>query len=399
MTASARPLTDVDFFSGSRIEELNKLLEELERRESNALQGKDVLQNCVQAKDYIFSLIGHIHPLPSPNSLLLLSGGLCSGSLDVSPYDLGSPSPFFSPQISYTLLVPILRLPSPHLLPRFTPCHYQLPLSLWEPPHPSLQSATPYVTPHMVSLWFLPSLLSVVSTLPTSLSPLSLEKAEPWGNCASLLLCNQSGLFIRFDVVPVVEVHGWPPGAHYLDDIEADEENGAAKLFHLFPWGPNGQWRVGFPGIELFMKRCLPVALSRVLRASMAVVGPLLRQKGAPGAYVVWVTLLHACERLPRGFLGRGQNAALCFLGLLEELSLSFLRGSCPNPYLPGCDLLQRDSRGPSLARQVSEIRAQPVLHLREVVREAKEAFRGGEKDEKEEQDEREDKPSSCYTS
>ncbi|XP_072255306.1 fibroblast growth factor 11-like isoform X2 [Pyxicephalus adspersus] len=57
MTSSARPLTEVDFCSGSRIEEINKLLEELERRESSTLQGKEVLQSCVQAKDLIFSLV------------------------------------------------------------------------------------------------------------------------------------------------------------------------------------------------------------------------------------------------------------------------------------------------------------------------------------------------------
>ncbi|XP_053319154.1 transmembrane protein 102 isoform X2 [Spea bombifrons] len=396
MAASARPLTDVDFCSGSRIEELNKLLEELERRERGALQGRDLVQSCVQAKDYIFSLIAHVHPLPSPNSLLLLSGGLCSGCLDVCPYDLGSPSPFLSPPVSYTLLVPILRLGSPDLVSQSSPCHYQVPLSLWDPPHPRLQSPTAHVSPHAVSLWFLPSLLSAVSSLPPP--PLSLEKAEAWGSCASILLSNPNGLLIRFDVIPVVEVQGLPPGAQYLDDIGADED-GSPRLFHLFPWGPNEQWRVGFPGTELFMRKCLPETLSRVLRASMAVLGPLLQEKGAPGPYVVWVTLIHACERLPRGYLCRGQNAALCFLGLLEELSLAFLRGSCPNPFLPGCDLLRGNPRGPSLARRVSEVRAKPVLYLREVVREAKEAVRGGEKDEREERDEKEEKGSTCYPS
>ncbi|XP_077117624.1 fibroblast growth factor 11 isoform X2 [Ranitomeya variabilis] len=57
MASPARPLTDLDFCSGSRIEELNKLLEELERRESIALQGKEVVHTCVQAKELIFSLI------------------------------------------------------------------------------------------------------------------------------------------------------------------------------------------------------------------------------------------------------------------------------------------------------------------------------------------------------
>ncbi|KAM5172763.1 nucleotidyltransferase MB21D2-like [Mantella aurantiaca] len=397
MTSSARPLTDVDFCSGSRIEEINKLLEELERRESGALQGKEVLHSCVQAKDLIFSLVGQIHPLPTPNAFLLLSGGLCSGLLDVSPTDLGTSSPFISYSISYTLLVPILRLPSPDVLSQPCPCHYLLPISIWEPPHPDLSSDTPHLTPQHIAQWFLPALLSAVSSLSESSLPLTIEKAELWGNCASILLSKSSGLLIRFDVVPVVEVQGWPPRAQYLDDW-LSEDGFPPKVFHLLPWGAEGQWRVGFPGVELYMRRYLHPTLSRVLRASMAVLGQILQKPGAPGPYVLWITLIHACERLPRGFLCQGQNAALCFLGLLEELSLSFLRGSCPNPFLPGCDLLSGSTRGHYLARRVSEVRAQPVYYLREVVREAKEVVKG-EKTEKEDIDEKEERGSSCYPS
>ncbi|KAM4676236.1 transmembrane protein 102 isoform 2-T4 [Discoglossus pictus] len=394
MTSSARPLTDLDFCSGSRIEELNKLLEELERREDISLQGRDVHESCVQVKDYIFSLLAHVKPLPSPNSLLLLSGDLCSGSLDVSPSDLGTFTPFSSPSISYTLLVPILRLPSAELLLQTSPCHYQLPISLWDPPHPYLTSTTPHITPHAISLWFFPLLFSALSNSPPSSPHICLEEAELWGNCASLLLSTPIGL-LRFDIVPVVEIQGWPPGTQYLEDW-VDKERDYLRLFHLLPWGADEQWRVGFPGVELAMRRCLNPALSKVLRASMAVLGPFLKEAGGPGPYVVWTTLLHACERLPQGYLCRGQNVALCFLGLLEELCLSLLRGSCPNPFLPGCDLLRGISRGPCLARQVAEVRAQPVSCLREVVREAKGVARGGEKEERRETEE---KGSGCYPS
>ncbi|XP_073479361.1 nucleotidyltransferase MB21D2-like [Aquarana catesbeiana] len=404
MTSSARPLTDVDFCSGSRIEEINKLLEELERREIGTLQEKEVLQSCVQAKDLIFSLVGQIHPLPSPNAFLLLSGGLCSGLLDVSPTDLGTRTPFISYSISYTLLVPILRLPSPDALSQPCPCHYLLPISLWEPPHPELGSDKPHLTPDHVSQWFLPSLLSAVSSLRRSSHPLTLERADVWGNCASILLSTSSALLIRFDIVPVVEVQGWPPGAQYLDDW-VGKDGVPPQVFHLFPWGAEGQWRVGFPGVELYMRRYLHPTLSRVLRASMAVLGPILQQHGGPGPYVLWITLIHACERLPHGYLCQGQNAASCFLGLLEELSLSFLRGSCPNPFLPGCDLLLGSAQGHYLARKVSEVRTQPVYYLWEVVREAKEVVREakevvkGEKVEKEDIEEKEERGSSCYPS
>ncbi|XP_075062249.1 transmembrane protein 102 [Mixophyes fleayi] len=377
MTSSARPLTDLDFSSGSRIEEINKLLEELERRESSNLQGKDLFQSCVQAKDLIFSLIAQIHPLPYPNSLLFLAGGLCSGFLDVSPSDLGSSSPFISHSISYTLLVPIIRLPSTNLIAQSSPCHFRLPTSLWDPPHPELSPITPHITPHDVSLWFIPSLLSLVSSFSESFLHLSLEKAERWGNCVSILLSKPGSLVIRFDIVPVVEIQGRPPGFQYPDDWVGLPLTQEDSLFHLFPWGADGHWRVGFPGVELYIRRFLPQALSRVLRASMAVLGPILQEPGAPGPYVLWVTLLHAYERLPQGYLSQEDNAASCFLGLLEELSLSFLRGSCPNPFLPGCDLLLGCTRGPCLARRVSEVRAQPIGYLREVVREAKEVVKG----------------------
>ncbi|XP_053572127.1 transmembrane protein 102 [Bombina bombina] len=399
MTSSARPLTDLDFCSGSRIEELNKLMEELERLEDITLKGKEVLQNCVQAKDYIFSLLGHIQPIPNLKSLLLLSGGLCSGSLDVSPIDLGSPSPFPSPSISYTLLVPILSLSSYENLTQSSPCHFSVPYSLWDPPPPQPPSKESFVTPHTVSLWFSHSILSAASSFPPS-PHLCLEKADIWGNCASVLLSTPSGL-LRFDIVPVVEVQGWPPGTQYLEEWVI-KEGDFLRHFHLLPWGANDQWRVGFPGVEFSMRRSLYPTLSRVLRACIAILGPFLLEEGEPGPYIVWATLLHACERLPTGFLCREQNVALCLLGLLDELSLSFLRGSCPNPFLSGCDLLKGSCKGPCLARWVSEIRAKPVTCLRKVVREAKGAIRGGEREEREEKEEimeTAEKGSTCYPS
>ncbi|XP_073420964.1 nucleotidyltransferase MB21D2-like [Dendrobates tinctorius] len=393
MASPARPLTDLDFCSGCRIEELNKLLEELERRESIALQGKEVLHTCVQAKELIFSLIAQVQPLPSPNAFLLLSGGLCSGSLDVSPTDLGSPSPFICHSISYTVLVPIVRLPSPDLLSQSSPCHYSLPASAWDSA-PS-ESPTSHLSPHDVSMWFSASLLSMVSSL--SETSLTLQGAERWGSSVSILL-STSTLLIRFDIVPVVEVQGWPPGVQYQEDLVA-EDGLAPKVFHLLPWGADGRWRVGLPGVELYMRRFLHPALSRVLRASKAVLGQILQEKGAPGPYVVWVTLLQAYQRLPRGYLSQGHNAALCFLGLLEELSRLFLKGSCPNPFLPGCDLLLGSSHGPHLARHITEIRAHPAKYLRAVIRDAKEVVKGGDKGEKEEVEEKEERGSSCYTS
>lgn len=392
MASPARPLTDLDFSSGSRIEELNKLLEELERRRSIGLQGKEVTQTCVQAKDLVFSIIAQVGPLPSPSTLLLLSGGLCSGSLDVSPLDLGCTSPFRCPSISYTLLVPIIRLSSPALLSQCSPCHCLLPPAAWAPAPPGLCPPTSHISPHDVAQWFGAALLSVVTALSESSLPLSLERAEPWGPSVSVLLAAPS-LLIRFDLVPVVQVQGWPPGVQYLDDWVV-EEGLSPKLFHLLPWGPGGQWRVGFPGVELSMRRMLHPALSRVLGASTAVLERILQGSGAPGPYVVWVTLLQACQRLPRGYLSQGHNAALCFLGLLEELSRLFLRGSCPNPFLPGCDLLR--GRDPCLARHISEVRAHPARHLRAVIREAKEVVKGGDKEEAEEKEER---SSGCYPS
>ncbi|XP_071988452.1 uncharacterized protein [Engystomops pustulosus] len=201
MAVRARPLTDLDFCSGSRIEELNKLLEELERRQSIALQGKDVLHTCLQAKDLVFNLIARVHPLPSPNAFLLLSGGLCSGSLDVSSSDLGCPSPFECSSISYTLLVPIIRLPSSLHLSQSSPCHYLVGRSAWDPAPPVVGAVTVHVSPYDVSLWFNSSLLSEVSHLSESSLPLSLERAEPWepqlkGIVTRLL--SRMGFFLQF---------------------------------------------------------------------------------------------------------------------------------------------------------------------------------------------------------
>ncbi|XP_077117626.1 fibroblast growth factor 11 isoform X3 [Ranitomeya variabilis] len=77
MASPARPLTDLDFCSGSRIEELNKLLEELERRESIALQGKEVVHTCVQAKELIFSLIALFNVIPVGLRVVAIQSSAC----------------------------------------------------------------------------------------------------------------------------------------------------------------------------------------------------------------------------------------------------------------------------------------------------------------------------------
>lgn len=55
--APARPLTDIDFCSGAQLQELTQLIQELEVQESWS-QGPTAGPDLLQAKDFVFSLLG-----------------------------------------------------------------------------------------------------------------------------------------------------------------------------------------------------------------------------------------------------------------------------------------------------------------------------------------------------
>ncbi|EHB04481.1 Transmembrane protein 102 [Heterocephalus glaber] len=113
--APARPLTDLDFCSGAQLQELTQLIQELGVQESwndGPHPGADLLQ----AKDFVFSLLGLVHRqdprFPPQAELLLLRGGVREGSLDLGHAPLGPyvRGPHYD--AGFTLLVPVFSLDS-----------------------------------------------------------------------------------------------------------------------------------------------------------------------------------------------------------------------------------------------------------------------------------------------
>ncbi|XP_036882993.1 transmembrane protein 102 [Manis javanica] len=113
--APARPLTDIDFCSGAQLQELTQLIEELGVQESwtdGSKSGPDLLQ----AKDFVFSLLGLVHRrdprFPPQAELLLLRGGIREGSLDLGPAPLGPYARGPHYDAGFTLLVPVVSVDS-----------------------------------------------------------------------------------------------------------------------------------------------------------------------------------------------------------------------------------------------------------------------------------------------
>ncbi|XP_004605258.1 transmembrane protein 102 [Sorex araneus] len=111
--APARPLTDIDFCSGAQLQELTQLIQELGVQESWS-QGPNPGPDLLQAKDFIFSLLGLVHQrdprFPPQTELLLLRGGIRDGSLDLGPARLGPYTRGPHYHTGFTLLVPVFSL-------------------------------------------------------------------------------------------------------------------------------------------------------------------------------------------------------------------------------------------------------------------------------------------------
>nr|XP_010964302.1 transmembrane protein 102 [Camelus bactrianus] len=111
--APARPLTDIDFCSGAQLQELTQLIQELGVQESWS-DGPKPGPDLLQAKDFVFSLLGLVHRrdprFPPQAELLLLRGGIREGSLDLGPAPLGPYARGPHYDAGFTLLVPVFSL-------------------------------------------------------------------------------------------------------------------------------------------------------------------------------------------------------------------------------------------------------------------------------------------------
>ncbi|KAJ8357845.1 hypothetical protein SKAU_G00206390 [Synaphobranchus kaupii] len=77
---------ELDFRSGARIEELNKLIQEFSKHDQREYDDQRALE-IHTAKDFIFSMLGLVQKLdqklPVANEYLLLSGGVREGVVDM----------------------------------------------------------------------------------------------------------------------------------------------------------------------------------------------------------------------------------------------------------------------------------------------------------------------------
>lgn len=129
---------------------------------------------------------------------------------------------------------------------------------------------------------------------------------------------------------------------------------------------PRGRaWRLSFASSEFHLKTAMPLPMRQAVQAALALLAGVLA--GPVGPYPILAQALRACDRLPAGYLSREDSVAHCLLGLLDDMAASLLAGTCPHPFLPGCDLLG-GRPWPGLALQVAAVRRDPARHLRQVV-------------------------------
>ncbi|XP_064408837.1 nucleotidyltransferase MB21D2 [Latimeria chalumnae] len=404
--AFAKPLTDLDFRSGARIEELNKLIQELAKQEVRDYDDQRALE-VHTAKDFIFSMLGLVqkldNKLPMANEYLLLSGGVREGVLDMTPDGLGDYARGTDYDVDFTLLVPALKLHDRNLpvtldMRYSAPCHSWLSLRLFDEgivkkwktccSTTEFPNGTPdnyYFSPTKVADWFFNSVVVVIGELrkaPQRGMP-RVDKVEKNGTVTTVLLTAGSSRML-YDIVPVVSFKGWPAVAqswltenHFWDGKITEEE--AISGFYLVPCcshvgEQDNEWRLAFSRSEVQLKKCISVSLIQAFQACKAIIAKLLSRPKAIGPYHLRVILLWACDRLPSSFLFRDDNAAHFLLGLIDDLSHCLINKSCPNYFLPQCNMFEHLSNETSLllARKLSSIRTDPAEHLRTAVEQAK---------------------------
>ncbi|RXM94352.1 Protein MB21D2 [Acipenser ruthenus] len=321
--------------------------------------------------------------LPVSNEYLLLSGGAREGVLDLSPEDLGDYVKGADYDLDFTLLVPALKLhdrnqPVTLDMRQSPPCHSWLSLRLCEQAMLSRwkhccrgaqgeaageEGGGYYFSPTLVADWFSEAVLKVINELrrnPQRGTPIP-ERVERNGPVTTLILTAGSSR-ILYDLVPVVSFRGWPAVAqgwlmenHFWDGKITEEE--AISGFYLLP--------------------CCS-ASSKELLAAKAIISKLIsRPKAAVSPYHLRTLMFWACDRLPSAYLSKEGTGPL-LLGLLDELASALLNKSCPNYFLPQCNMFEHlsDSTALLLARKLACVRSDPAEHLRTALEQAEAAAR-----------------------
>ncbi|CAL1571271.1 unnamed protein product [Knipowitschia caucasica] len=402
------PGPELDFRSGTRMEDLSRLILELSKHEQREYDDQRALE-IHTAKDFIFSMLGMVQKLdqklPVANEYLLLSGGVREGVVDLDLDDVSVYSRGSDFDMDFTLLVPALKLhdrnqPVTLDMRQSALGHTWLSLRLFDQSTISKwkdccsvvehSSGNNYFySPTKVSSWFYCSVCSVLSEIqrkPQRGMP-RVEKVEAHGTVVSVVLGVGSSRML-YDIVPVVSFKGWPAVAqswlmenHFWDGKITEEE--VISGFYLVPaCSPSGrrenEWRLSFARSEVQLKKCISVGLMQAFQACKALVMKLLSRPKALTAYHLRSTMLWACDRLPAAYLSQDDSSAHFLLGLLDDLQHCLLNRTCPNYFIPQCNMFEHLSDESALlhARRICSIRAEPVEHLRGALEQAKAAHR-----------------------
>uniref|UniRef100_A0AAV2KQF7 ribonuclease H n=1 Tax=Knipowitschia caucasica TaxID=637954 RepID=A0AAV2KQF7_KNICA len=355
--------------------------------------------------------------LPVANEYLLLSGGARDGVLDLNPADVGSYAKGTDFDLDFTLLVPALKLhdrnqPVTLDMRHSSPCHSWLSLRLCEGAvlqrwgvcceeeggaeeeeeerargaSPSLGSPQAldgcYFSPSLVSDWFWGVVQEAVEELRRSPqrgipTPERLERNGP----LTTIILQAGSSRVLYDLLPVVSFRGWPAVAqgwltanHFWDGKITEEE--AISGFYLLPCpAPAGgradrEWRLAFSRSEVQLKKCIPFPMAQAFQAAKSILAPVLaRPRSGLSLYHLRTLLFWACDRLPGSFLScdSPDTPARLLLGLLDDLAHCILSKTCPNYFLPQCNMLEHleDAQALFLARKLACVRSDPLEQLR----------------------------------
>ncbi|XP_041925622.1 transmembrane protein 102 isoform X1 [Alosa sapidissima] len=294
--APAKRASEVDFRSGTALEQLSAQVQELVQLEQCEFGDQTALE-VHTAKDFIFNMLGLVQKvdqrLPVSNEYLLLSGGAREGVLDLNPEELGDYAKGVDFDLDFTLLVPAIKLhdrnqPVTLDMRQSAPCHSWLSLRLcdqamlarWrsccedeegagspadaedgctengetgtgggggrgallslQPPSPQSLDGC-YFSPTLVADWFWEVVGVAVEELkrnPQRGIPVP-DRVERNGPVTTLVLTAGTSR-VLYDLLPVVSFRGWPAVAqgwlttnHFWDGKITEEE--AISGFYLLP--------------------------------------------------------------------------------------------------------------------------------------------------------------------
>lgn len=344
--------------------------------------------------------------LPVANEYLLLSGGVREGVVDMDPDELGAYERGSDYDMAFTLLVPALKLhdrnqPVTLDMRQSALGHSWLSLRLFDEgtitrwrdcctvAEHTNGSTNYFFSPTLVAEWFHRAVALVLAEVQRKAQRGTprVERVERRGTLLSVVLGVGSSR-VLYDIVPVVSFKGWPAVAqswlmenHFWDGKITEEE--VISGFYLLPacsasGRQENEWRLSFARSEVQLKKCISPGLMQAYQACKSILVKPLAQATPVGPYHLRSLMLWACDRLPATYLAQDDFAAHFLLGLLDDLQNCLVNKSCPNYFIPQCNMLEQlgDSTAVGHARRVALVRSDPAGHLRAGIEATKAANR-----------------------